>query len=143
MVNILKNRKINKNPFVKYLKEFFKTENTSTLKELSGMEGIIEHYLGNGRTVIFNNGSLMLVNDNYSSLGYFEVPIEDLTYNSGNIYFIIQAENIEVKFIKMFFTSIPQVYNIINKFDSVKEESELRSIFVNMDNLGLLKTELV
>ena len=143
MVNILKNRKINKNPFVKYLKEFFKTENTSTLKELSGMEGIIEHYLGNGRTVIFNNGSLMLVNDNYSSLGYFEVPIEDLTYNSGNIYFIIQAENIEVKFIKMFFTSIPQVYNIINKFDSVKEESELRSIFVNMDNLGLLKTEMV
>ena len=143
MVNILKNRKINKNPFVKYLKEFFKTENTSTLKELSGMEGIIEHYLGNGRTVIFNNGSLMLVNDNYSSLGYFEVPIEDLTYNSGNIYFIIQAENIEVKFIKMFFTSIPQVYNIINKFDSVKEESELRSLFVNMDNLGLLKTEMV
>ena len=143
MANILKNRKINKNPFVKYLKEFFKTENTSTLKELSGMEGIIEHYLGNGRTVVFNNGSLMLVNDNYSSLGYFEVPIEDLTYNSGNIYFIIQAENIEVKFIKMFFTSIPQVYNIINKFDSVKEESELRSLFVNMDNLGLLKTEMV
>ena len=49
MANILKNRKINKNPFVKYLKEFFKTENTSTLKELSGMEGIIEHYLGNSK----------------------------------------------------------------------------------------------
>lgn len=139
MIGIFKNRNINKNPFVKFLKEFFKIENNPTLKDLSGMEGIVEHYLGNGRTIVFNNGSLMLVNEEYSSLGYFEVPIEDLTYNSGNIYFIIQAEDIDVNFIKIFFTSIKQVYEIITEFDSFKSESELKGLFVKMEGLGLLQ----
>ena len=143
MINLFKNRSINKNPFVKFLKDFFNTDNSSTLKELSGMEGIVEHYLGNGRTVVFNNGSLMLVNENYSSLGYFEVPIEDFTTNSGNIYFIIGAEEVDVNFIRISFSSVKQVYKIINEFDSFETESELKSLFVKMEGLGLLEMKKV
>ena len=86
MVNILKHRKINKNPFVKFLKDFYENE-AGSIKELSQTEGRLEHFLGNGRSIIIENGFLSLVNYEYYSLGCFTLPIEELTYSSGNIYF--------------------------------------------------------
>lgn len=68
MVNILKYRQINKNPFVKYLKEFYEND-LSSIKELIATEGKVEHFLGNGRSIIIENGFFYLVNYEYYSLG--------------------------------------------------------------------------
>ena len=38
MVNILKHRKINKNPFVKYLKSFSDPEDKSTLSDYTNLK---------------------------------------------------------------------------------------------------------
>ena len=71
MVNILKHRKINKNPFVKFLKDFNKkdleTEETLLIDEgnrkgclnLNGQSIIT---LGNGRAVYIKEDSLFLIN---------------------------------------------------------------------------------
>lgn len=138
MVNILKHRKINKNPFVKYLKEFYEND-LSSIKELSATEGRLEHFLGNGRSIIIENGFFYLVNYEYYSLGCFKIPIEELTYSSGDIYFIVNTEdNKDLKgSFTIFYSSKKELYKLIAEFDSITNEHKFKELLLLMQQAGL------
>lgn len=142
MVNILKHRKINKNPFVKFLKKFYENDSKAIL-ELKEIEGTLEHWLGNGRTVIIENGFLYLVNYEYYSLGCFKIPIEELTYTSGNIYFTVNPEDptLEHDF-SIIFSSKKEAYEGISELDSIENEHKFKELLLIMQEVGLYKQKL-
>ena len=142
MVNVFKHRKINKNPFVKFLKKFYENDSKAIL-ELKETEGRLEHFIGNGRSIIIENGFLYLVNYEYYSLGCFKLPIEELTYTSGNIYFNVNPEDplLEHDF-KIFFSSKKEVYKLISEFDSINNEHKFKELLLVMQEVGLFKQEL-
>ncbi|MBR3348303.1 MAG: hypothetical protein IKG36_02710 [Mycoplasmataceae bacterium] len=142
MVNILKHRKINKNPFVKFLKDFYENE-AGSIKELSQTEGRLEHFLGNGRSIIIENGFLSLVNYEYYSLGCFTLPIEELTYSSGNIYFNVNPEDPTLKHdFQIFYSSKEEVYKLVAEFDSINNEHKFKEFLLLMQEVGLFKQKL-
>ena len=151
MVNILKHRKINKNPFVKYLKNFNKND-LETKTEPSATEGKLEYCLGNGRsiscldnerTVIADEGSLYLINKEYYPLGCFKIPIEELDYTSGNIYFITNTTDSSFKQdFQIFFSSKKELYKLIAEFDSIRNGTTFKELLLVMQEVGLFKQKV-
>lgn len=141
MVNILKHRKINKNPFVKYLKNF--NENEGFIKALEGTSGRIEHFLGNGRSIRIEEDSLFLINYEYYSLGCFKIPIEELKYTSGNFYFITNANDSDLKTdVGIFFSSKKELYEVINEIDSIENESKLKELLLIFQEIGFRRNSI-
>ena len=152
MVNILKHRKINKNPFVKFLKDFNKkdleTEETLLIDggnrkgclNLNG-QGIIT--LGNGRAVYIKEDSLFLINKVYYPFGCFKIPIEELDYTSGNIYFITNTVDSSFNYdFQIFFSSKKELYELIAEFDSIGKGNKVKEIILAMHEAGLFKAKI-
>ena len=140
MVNIFKHGSINKNPFVKHLKEFsdYPKDMIEEIKKVSD-HGVLERKLDKERKIVINEGSIFLVNSKFSSLGVFKVPIEDFNYNSGNAFFIIDSDNdSDLKYnIGIFFSSKKELYEVINEFDSLENESELKKVLLVFHEIGI------
>lgn len=138
MVNILKHKKFNKNPFVKHLKEFSKysKEEIEDIKRVSSKGSLIAN-LDEERKVVINQSSIYLVNSKFSSFGVFEIPIEDFNYNSGNFYIILDHEEQDIA---IFFSSKKELYQLVNGFDSLKE-SEMKTVLSVFKELGIKRND--
>ena len=152
MVNILKHRKINKNPFVKYLKNFNKkdleTEKTllteeGNVKGCLNLNGRSVITLGNGRAIFIDENSLYLINKKYYPFGCFKIPIEELDYSSGNIYFITNTVDSSFKYdFQIFFSSKKELYELIAEFDSIGTGNKVKEIILAMHEAGLFKAKI-
>ena len=141
MVNVLKHRKINNNPFVKFLKDFYEHD-LSSIKELARTEGTVERFLGNGRSIIIENGFFYLVNYEYYSIGCFMIPIEELTYSSGNIYVMRNTENNELEgSFSIFYSSKEELYELIAEMDSLNDVDKLKELLSIMQYVALKRSE--
>ena len=141
MVNILKHGKFNKNPFVKHLKEFseYPEEMIEEIKRVSD-HGMLERNLDKERKFIISQGSIFLVNSKFSSIGFFKIPIEDFNYNSWNAYFIVDPDESDLEYdIGIFFSSKKELYEVINSFDSLKDEHDLKRLMLLFHGLGALE----
>lgn len=139
MVSILKHGNFNKNPFVKHLKEFseYPEEIIKDIIRVSS-KGSLESSLDKERRIVISQGSIFLVNSKFSSIGYFEVPVEDFTFSSGNAYFIIDSDDSDLKYnIGIFFSSKEELYKVLNEFDSLKDESELKRLLSVFQEIGI------
>ena len=152
MVNILKHRKINKNPFVKFLKDFNKkdleTEETLLIEEENrtgclNLNGKSIITLGNGRAVYINEDSLFLINKVYYPFGCFKIPIEELDYTSGDIYFITNTVDSSFKYdFQIFFSSKKELYELIAEFDSIGKGNKFKELILAMYEAGLFKAKI-
>ena len=151
MVNILKHRKINKNPFVEFLKDFNKkdleTEETLLIDE-ENRKGFLNFNgrsvitLGNGRAIFIDENSLYLINKKYYPFGCFKIPIEELDYTSGNIYFITNTVDSSFKYdFQIFFSSKKKLYEIIAEFDSIQKGKDFKEMILTMHEAGLFKVK--
>ena len=62
--------------------------------------------LDNGRAVYIDEDSLFLINKVYYPFGCFKIPIEELDYTSGNIYFITNTVDSSYNYdFRIFFSS--------------------------------------
>lgn len=152
MVNILKHREINKNPFVKFLKDFNKkdleTEETLLIEEKNrkgvlNLNGRSIITLGNGRAIFIEEDSLFLINKEYYPVGCFKIPIEELDYTSGNIYFIANTVDSSFKYdFQLFFSSKKELYEIIAEFDSIHKGNIFKEMILTMHEAGLFKEKI-
>ena len=152
MVNVFKHRKINKNPFVKFLKDFNKKD-LETEKPLLIEEGNVKGCLNlNGRSIItldneravfIKKDSLFLINKVYYPFGCFKIPIEELDYTSGNIYFITNTVDSSFKYdFQLFFSSKKELYELIAEFDSIRKGNKVKEIILAMHEAGLFKAKI-
>ena len=141
MVNILKHMKKDKNPFIKFLKEFtdYDEETLGIVKDVSESEGYLSTDLEEGKSIVINDSSILLMNPNYSSVGYFKIPIDELFNESGNISFITNSdEENEGYDIVIFFSSKEELYKLINGWDSLNSEHKMKELLFLMENLGIM-----
>ena len=141
MVNILKHMKKDKNPFIKFLKEFtdYDEETLGIVKDVSESEGYLSTDLEEGKSIVINDSSILLMNPNYSSVGYFKIPIDELFNESGNISFITNSdEENEGYDIVIFFSSKEELYKLINGWDSLNSEHKMKELLFLMENFGIM-----
>lgn len=146
MVNVLKHRKISKNPFVKFLKDFlnYDEETIKDIRIASESEGFLSLDLDEERTVVINDSSIYLINSNYSSLGCIEIPIDELRYDQGNLHFIIDSTDSDLKFnMNIFFDSKKVLYEVINEFDSIRNESEFKELLLIFQDIGIRRNRFI
>lgn len=138
MVNIFKHGSFNKNPFVKHLKEFsdYPEDMIEEIKRVSD-HGSLMRILDKERKIVIQEGSIFLVNSKFSSVRFFEVPIEDFNYNSGNFYIILDHEEQDIA---IFFSSKKELYQMVNEFDSLKE-SEMKTVLSVFKELGIKRND--
>lgn len=141
MVNILKHMKKDKNPFIKFLKEFtdYDEETLGIVKDVSESEGYLSTDLEEGKSIVINDSSILLINPNYSSVGCFKIPIDELFNESGNISFITNSdEENEGYDIVIFFSSKEELYKLINGWDSLNSEHKMKELLFLMENFGIM-----
>lgn len=145
MVNIFKHGSFNKNPFVKHLKEFsdYPEDMIEEIKRVSD-HGSLMRILDKERKIVIEEGSIFLVNSKFSSVGFFEVPIEDFNYNSGNVIFRTEDKDSSLEYdIGILFTSKKELYKIIEGFDSLEDENDLHDLLLKFYELGIKENRLI
>ena len=140
MVNPIKHMKINRNPFVKYLKEFEK-EHLPIFKEVipTDFKGHFRKDLEDGRYVIIEHNSLFLVNPIYSSTGVFRIDFEDLPYNDGTLYFRPDENEKDLHYdLAMSYTSKNMLYELINEIDSINDRTKVKELFMTFEKVPVM-----
>ena len=137
MVNIFKHRQID-NIFISYLKDFFYSHDKEFLKNLSGKEEPLEANLSENRKVILYDNSIFLVNKDYSNLGNFKIPIEELRKDSGYILFIHNIEEPDlITDFEIRFSSKDELYRTVNEYDSFNDNNGLKEMLLIMQQIGV------
>lgn len=143
MVNILKHMKINKNPFVKYLKSFSDPEDKSTLSDytnlkdyMKGLEDdVYSQQLTEGKGVYLYNNQLYLVNLEYYSLGCIIIPIENLDYDSGYFYFKSNPLESDVEIdVGLSYSSKKELYKFIDYIDTFGTKEDIKKLFLAVES---------
>lgn len=138
MVNPLKYRKINRNPFVKYLKEFTK-EDLATFIAMKDFKGHFSKDLEDGRRVIIQKDGLYLVNKKYEDTGVFRIALDDLSYNDGTLYFRPDDNEEDLEYgIAMSYASKNELYSLINEIDSMNDGAKVKELFIAFEKFGVM-----
>lgn len=143
MVNIFKHRKINKNPFVKYLKAFSNPEDKSTLRDYTNlkdyMKGLEEYVysqqLTEGKGVYLYNNQLYLVNLEYYSFGCIIIPTETLKYDSGYFYFKSNPLESDVEInVGLSYGSKEELYKFVDYIDTFGSKEQIKELFLAVES---------
>lgn len=143
MVNIFKHRKINKNPFVKYLKAFSNPEDKSTLRDYTNLkdymkgleEDVYSQQLTEGKGVYLYNNQLYLVNLEYYSFGCIIIPTETLKYDSGYFYFKSNPLESDVEInVGLSYGSKEELYKFVDYIDTFGSKEQIKELFLAVES---------
>lgn len=112
-------------PFIRFLKDFSKDRKLVDLLSFrkflkrNPKNTMLVVTLTEDRRAIFKNTDVILVNDNYSSLGSFYLAIENLYYEDGILYFYPTETTIIEDSISFGYRSRKHLYRLINRFEKL------------------------
>lgn len=138
MVNPLKHMKINRNPFVKFLKKFTK-EDLATFIAMKDFKGTFCTDLEDGRRIIIQKDGLYLVNKEYEDTGVFRISLDDLSHNDGTLYFRPDDNEKDLEYgMAIYYTSKNELYSLINEIDSINDGAKVKELFIKFEKVGIM-----
>ena len=147
MVNPFKYRsnpiKVNSNPFVKFIKEFTKTDlkEIKAIAERPDFKGILKTDVEeDGRFILIQDKSLYLINPNYKETGALRITLDDLSYNDyGILYFSLNENEEDLEYdIEISYNSKKELYAIIYEIDSINDNTKVKELFITFEKVSVM-----